>query len=277
MKQKFRIISLLILGSIVFFSQERAVQSQSSQRPSWFIPATHLTAEAFPNIHYNSKDESFVYSYDVSNRTQSTQALAFWALAKIMNEQAIKAPPGWDTASYTYTDLTGWYVVEGTEIAPGAKLSGFQIESKQFPGFVKFYYQANPSYTLMPNKPDDISQEELENLAILDGFPNNYVEGQTIGPDSDLSGLNGRELVNYLIDQKHACANLGWIDNNGIVVSLDAKLNSALKAIDMSKIAQAKNHISAFMNELDVQKGKHVNQNAYSFLSSIAEYLLAKL
>ena len=54
----------------------------------------------------------------------------------------------------------------------------------------------------------------------------------------------------------------GWIDNAGIANSLQSKL--------------ADNNLSAFVNEVQAQSGKHISAQAVGYLLRDAQYLLSK-
>ena len=73
------------------------------------------------------------------------------------------------------------------------------------------------------------------------------------------------------------CWSEGEIDNQGIVTSLLAKLNTAQKLIDDGKIDQAKNILEAFINEVKAQSGKHVTPEAADTLIKSAEHILSNL
>ncbi len=88
---------------------------------------------------------------------------------------------------------------------------------------------------------------------------------------------------------KHDAEDLGWVSTKGgqgIIRSLDAKLDNAKRAIERSNILTAKNILGAFLNEVEAQgcstykdcnKGKHLKPEAYSLLKYNVEYLLGKL
>ncbi|MDZ7262124.1 MAG: hypothetical protein ONB05_08475, partial [candidate division KSB1 bacterium] len=69
----------------------------------------------------------------------------------------------------------------------------------------------------------------------------------------------------------------GWIDNQGIANSLDAKLDNAKKQLEKGKTKTAINVLQAFVNEVEAQKDKHLTSEAYALLKYNAEYLIKKL
>ena len=62
---------------------------------------------------------------------------------------------------------------------------------------------------------------------------------------------------------------LGWIDNAGIKESLVKKLQAVVK----NKIDKVL--ANAFLSELEAQKNKHINEQAYQLLKEDIEWLLS--
>ena len=76
---------------------------------------------------------------------------------------------------------------------------------------------------------------------------------------------------------KHEAFSLGWITNQGIEQSLDAKLENAKKKIEQGNKNAAKNILGAFINEVEAQRDKHLTSEAYGLLKYNVEYLIGKL
>uniref|UniRef100_UPI004057C0A7 choice-of-anchor L domain-containing protein n=1 Tax=Candidatus Electronema sp. TaxID=2698783 RepID=UPI004057C0A7 len=74
---------------------------------------------------------------------------------------------------------------------------------------------------------------------------------------------------------------LGWIRNNGVCNGLAAKLKAAIastkKGTKKNKIKAAENQLRAFLNQLNAQKGKAVNQQAYDVLKASTLYVIEHL
>lgn len=75
---------------------------------------------------------------------------------------------------------------------------------------------------------------------------------------------------------QRACAN-EWINKKGICGSLEAKLQAAKAAVGREQFGVAENMLNAFLQELDAQKGKAVNQQAYDLLKAEVRNLIDKL
>ena len=69
----------------------------------------------------------------------------------------------------------------------------------------------------------------------------------------------------------------GEIDNKGIMNSLIAKLETAKGKINSSNSKTAKNILQAFINEIEVQSGKHISEAAANILKNDATYLIEQL
>ncbi len=80
-------------------------------------------------------------------------------------------------------------------------------------------------------------------------------------PGGSLSSLVGELLA------------AGLIDNAGIANSLISKANAAAQG----NIPAARNQLNAFINELDAQAGKHLTQQGYDLLKSVALYYISRL
>jgi len=70
---------------------------------------------------------------------------------------------------------------------------------------------------------------------------------------------------------------LGWINKHGICNSLAAKLNATIASIDRENLNAAENQLNAFLNELEAQQGKSINQAAYDVLKAGALYVIEHL
>ncbi|MFQ6021059.1 MAG: hypothetical protein ACE5J4_03560, partial [Candidatus Aenigmatarchaeota archaeon] len=66
--------------------------------------------------------------------------------------------------------------------------------------------------------------------------------------------------INDLIKIKEYMFEIGWIDNKGVLNSLDVKLEHALKHIEKEEYETAKNNLQAFINEVEAQNEKHIIQ-----------------
>jgi hypothetical protein len=84
-------------------------------------------------------------------------------------------------------------------------------------------------------------------------------------------------LIDMLISDVNTAYEKGWIDNQGIANSLDQKLENAKNQLEKGKTNTAINMLSAFLNEVEAQKDKHLTSEAYALLKFNAEYLIQRL
>jgi hypothetical protein len=84
-------------------------------------------------------------------------------------------------------------------------------------------------------------------------------------------------FIDTIASYKHQAFDLGWIDNQGIVTSLDAKLDSAKKYLEQGQTIPAINELEAFVIEVEAQKNTHLNSEPYALLKYNAGYLIAEL
>jgi hypothetical protein len=94
-------------------------------------------------------------------------------------------------------------------------------------------------------------------------------------PDKTVTPL---VMLDSLISYKHQCHALGWILNEGILTSLDQKLNAARKAI-VNDRPSAKQILQAFVNEVEAlnNQGNQISREAYVFLRYHALYIIERL
>lgn len=75
---------------------------------------------------------------------------------------------------------------------------------------------------------------------------------------------------------EHMCK-LGWIDKQGVCNSLSAKLTNAIDSLEKGNMNAAGNQLNAFINEVEAQKDKAINQAAYDVLMADVMYLLENM
>ena len=152
-------------------------------------------------------------------------------------------------------------------------MGGFVLQSRGMPGIRKITSQ--PKFEQTPV--DDASATDVRRVrTIQDQIKFSTI---TIGPVAPTS-LEPRFLIDNLISLKHQSVSLGWIFGpgvDGIVQSLDVKLNAAKDSIAAGHNKTAANQLNAFIHELEAQRGKHLNDNAFFLLQANAQFIIAKL
>lgn len=239
-----------------------------------------------PTVTYNSIGGKFLYEYTVLSTNASIQEV--WAFSVILNERYsnVVKPAGWEVfkpKNPKLPNMVDWAAVGGNsyipshsnvdpspfQIKPGSSLSGFSFESPSLPGVVNFFAEG---FTKLPEFPKGMVEKRPPGYNRLD----DVFKSMTIGPVF-VGDTSINSLIDRLITLKDSMPSYNWITNQGIINSLNAKLDSAKSSLLRGNFKTAKNQLNAFINELDVQKGKHVNENAWALLKANAEYLLTKI
>jgi len=155
------------------------------------------------------------------------------------------------------------------------------ITSDGLPSFMDSYSQAKTRTWSWPaggpNNKDTIASDIRIQLLRLRSYPNDNVYRKTIGPKMPPRAFPPILFIDSLISYKHQSRALGWIDNDGIMNSMDQKLENAKKQLEKGNTNAAANIVQSFINEVEAQKDKHLSSEAYALLKYNAEYLLEKL
>ena len=93
----------------------------------------------------------------------------------------------------------------------------------------------------------------------------NGVTGKTIGVVPPPADRSSGALATRLLNLIGEVCDLGWVDENGVCNSLKVKARPE------------RGPLEAMLNELDAQRGRHVNAAAYALLTDNARYLLSRL
>jgi hypothetical protein len=220
------------------------------------------------------------YSYNLRNDELAEQGLWQFRLivSKSLNLSELKSPKGWDgefgaRKDKEYAEIN-WGTGGDFDIFPGASSDGFSFVSKAIPGIITYYaegYAPPPSF-----EPGMATDEPIPGYDDLTPYGPGIV-GKTVGPILPPEPFVAIAFIDIIANYKHQSYDLGWIDNQGIVNSLDAKLDNAKKHLEKGQKTPAINELKAFVNEVEAQKDKHLKSGAYALLKYNAEYLMAKL
>lgn len=245
-----------------------------------------------PEISISSSVGNFLYKFNVISSSKSFQEVRRFLLETTEKYSNVIAPQGWEIISLgvVHSALSkmiwwksGWgdlpegkiipdhdYVDPSPfNIKPGQSLSGFSFESNSPPGIVDFYAAGYARLLTTEEEPESTFPPGHT-------FLDDLFKGKTIGPVA-VADKTPRGLIDRLITLKDETPKYNWITNQGILNSLNVKLNAAKESIAKGNNKTAVNQLNAFINELDAQKGKQVNENAWALLRANAEYLISKL
>lgn len=89
---------------------------------------------------------------------------------------------------------------------------------------------------------------------------------QPYSPSISITYQKPTQTIANLVEKKHDLFKEGMIDNSGIVISLDAKLNQAQKFVIKNQKDQAQRILFTFIKEVSAQSGKHITNEAANIL-----------
>lgn len=241
------------------------------------VPRNRIAVETAVSVE--KLGDSYQYSYEVQNRPSAEQGVwQFWLIvSREIALTQLKAPRGWDRSfgvvrERDYSEIN-WGTPGDFDILPGDSLRGFSFLSESIPGIVTYYVEG---YAPAPSFEPGFAPDSIPGYDDLTPFGPGVV-GQTVGPTLPPSPFIAINLLETLISYKHQALEFGWIDNERIANSLDAKLNNVKKQLERGKSKTAKNALKAFLNEVEAQKFKHLSSEAYALLKFNGEFLLSKL
>ena len=175
-----------------------------------------------------------------------------------------------------------WGGGDYVQLNPGQALSGFGLSSYGLPGIREF--RAEPAldfdadyYPGWESVAGAVDESKAIRAKVKELKEKVSFTGKTVGPTAPPAVFNVVTFLDYIIDLKHQAASLGWIDNSGIVNSLDVKLDNAKKKMSQGDNNTARNILSAFINDIEAQSGKHLTSEAYALLKYNAAYLINNL
>lgn len=155
---------------------------------------------------------------------------------------------------YGTGDIAAWIALDPL-VGPGDRLVGLSVEGPGIAGPVRYWVSREaPPDTLIDENPGDTPMlDEPPVTADTD-------TGWTVGIVPPPSDLTRTTLTSVLKNQLAFSCRLGWVSNQGVCRSLDAKI--------------AAGSFQALLNELDAQRGKQISETAYAMLATNVRILL---
>lgn len=272
---KFISVALLILVAPSFaISQEFELRNKID-----------LNVTAQVGVELVAKE--YIYSYILSSSYKSQQNV--WQFEVILQGEdlikSIQGPQGWYKPTIKPIGLgvspqlanvviAHWGSPNSARVAPGTSVSGFKLVSSSLPGIGDYYAEG---YAPAPWFPAGSAPEgDIPGYDDLTPYGPGVV-GKTIVPVEPPAIFNPLNFLNHIINLKNEAFKIGWITNQGIEQSLDAKLESAKKKLDAGDIKAVKNILNAFLNEVEAQKDKHLTSEAYGLLKYNTQYIVERL
>lgn len=159
-------------------------------------------------------------------------------------------------------------------VAPGASREDFGLRSTYLPGIRSVILLPEYPYMCCSYPVGDPRNAGVE-VKRAEDF---QVRGFTVGPAYAPQEMN-LELLSALLGR--SCYDVGWITNQGVCRSLEAKLDAAVRALGRGQADAARGQLRSFLEELDAQHGprpgKHVGDNAYWLLKINVEYVAGRM
>ena len=228
-----------------------------------------VSCSLLPNRHEVS------FSFRIQSATDSKQNLGTLLLAYESPVDSSIPPAGWTSDDMTHGYWAFTVDFNGQLVPPGGYLDGAAFVSQGLPAVEPF--RAKGDAPDPPPPPPDLTQEEYDAYMSAADYFNNSAKGYTVGPGPVTTSSPVASIVSFLAAQKEKAAGLGWIDNGGVVNSLDVKLDAAQRALSRGDTKAARGELAAFENEVKAQSGKHLDGNAVAILQTGAEVALNDL
>lgn len=192
----------------------------------------------------------------------------------------IQAPAGWMAGlSVRGTSQWGSRSASGN-IAPGQSRGGFLVASRGLPSIRDVI--VHPGW--MPVVDHAVTEKDIEKFQYT--WDRLAYRAKVIGPSAPPDAHDSLGFVDSIIGMTNEAYDLGWITNQGVLKSLEAKLEAARAKLLTGNFIPARNVLNAFVNELKAQgcetqegctKGKHIKPEAYALLKYNVEYLAETL
>ncbi len=190
----------------------------------------------------------------------------------------LSAPAHW-LVSLEVDGTAGWGPARNPFLMqPGQSVSGFVITSRGLPGIRQFIARPDLDVDTLPIKPPedqtDVKRYEDEFDALEASVS---AKGVTVAPTAPPADFKPLAFLQTIQSYKDQAVKQGWIDDFGVATSLDAKLNAAEHALQRQENTTAKDVLSALLNEVAAQSGKHLSSEAVALLKFNTEYLISKI
>lgn len=189
-----------------------------------------------------------------------------------------KAPVGWICS----VPIDG-RVVWGAEsqnalIPPGGATGGYELTSRGLPGIraitAEPFIDLAQLAILPPSGPSDLKRYDVQSADLQASV---RFAAMTVGPTAPPATFGSKDFLRTIIHYKEQALSRGWIKDQGIGISLDAKLNAASASLARGDAKTAVNELNALLHEVDAQAGKQLSSEAVALLKFNTQYLISKI
>jgi FIMAH domain-containing protein len=190
------------------------------------------------------------------------------------NATVLSSPFQWGSSDQMgEARLLGWSARVGNEVRPGGSASGFVMRANGLPGITDCYVVGDVPIVQLSAYPKYSAPEAVRGSSVVE----NSVHLRTIGPVQVPSNFEPAQFLQTIIGYKEQAIRQGWIKDQAIGNSLDAKLNTANAALAGGDNKMATNILNALLNEVDAQAGKQLSSEAVALLKINTQYLISKI
>lgn len=260
-----------------YLGDDENTQSIEIIPPNRVVPDVEVMVAASP---------VYEYRYVMANRSTAESTQPLWMLqVKCPSPDRVSieaSPDGWKAKVREYPETTGhvcdiWVYHHSGMLEPGDSTDGLVLAARQLPGLV-----TARAWGEAPERPHlevsrDIEPEEAELIAHATGTDGGWKEFPMVVPVTSPPPANPVDHLGTVHNDLLDVCELGWIDESRICNSLEKKLVGAIDALERDDPVAARDKLESFLSELDAQRGKHVNENAYWLLYLHGEDILRRI
>ena len=175
----------------------------------------------------------------------------------------------WVVASkYGDRPVASWGILDPTILIPGTTGPDLSFKAIGIPGIVD-------AHVIGDHPPPELREDSLR--AEPDPLLTNAIHFRVVGVVAADPSASAPALVSRLGVLLAESCSLGWVSNAGVCQSLQAKIDAASSALQRGDLGAATNQLNALINELNAQRGKQVDDNAYFLLRTNAEYVVSRI
>lgn len=229
-------------------------------------------------------DGSLQYRWTLTLRPNSAQDLELFATeAPRSDVRSTNGPDGWHISFPSQDRHWERFFPNRDDLAavswgawkamlePGQSQGDFSVTTEWLPGPARYWAQG---FTPIPEVPFEAVPDSTVGGSLFENSVSDTTLGPVVPPEAADEPGEILDQMEKLLD--FSCRR-GWIDNRGICTSLEQKLRQVRRSRDRGQMEAARHQLRAFRNELKAQRGKHINESAYSALDLYAKRLSDRL
>ena len=284
---RHRVSTLATIATLVLLTGSlRGQEIEQRDGTVVLIPQRADSVNVVTSVSLRQTDSVVRYVFTLRNRAVSAQDLHKYGLE--VSRAAVEStavPTGWrvsfpaqdqrwrqlfgrvdSLATLAYVGLG-----PGARLKPGESAGGFKVTSRWLPGLTPSWVQG---FIPVPKVPFGAEPDSIVGGSLFE----NSVSDTTIGPVVPPEAVDEpAAIVGQMEELLGFACRREWIDNRGICNSLTRKLQQVGRSIERGRAKTARNQLRAFRSELEAQRGKHVDESAFSVLDLYARRLAERL